>query len=142
MKTKVIKQKDIEKKWYIIDATGVRLGTLATKIAGYLIGKHKTNYTPNLDCGDNIIVINSKNIDIFPKKVESKKYYRHSNYPGGLTVKTYKEMKKFDSTRIIKLAVKGMLPQNKLRDLRLKHLFVYEEESHSHEAQKPVKLDL
>ena len=142
MKTKTLKKNEIIKAWYLIDATGVRLGKLATKIASLLIGKHKKLNASYLDGGDNVVVINSLNLDIHPSKVDAKKYYTHSGYPGGIKEKSFKDLKVKDPNSIISIAVKGMLPKNKLLDKRIKHLHIYTDGAHKFEAQKPLKIEI
>ncbi|MBU0976453.1 MAG: 50S ribosomal protein L13 [Patescibacteria group bacterium] len=131
-----------EKEWYLVDANGVRLGRLATTIARILIGKNKAEYSPHIDCGDNIIVINSRNLSVHPKKIDNKIYWRHSGYPGGIKQRTLGEMMKRNPNQVIEIAVKGMLPRNKLARQIIKKLYVYPDEKHSHEAQKPKIIEI
>jgi large subunit ribosomal protein L13 len=128
-----------KREWYIIDATDIRLGKLASTIAPLLQGKNKPTYAPNVDKGDFVIVINAKNIDVHQARLERKKYYRHSGYPGGITEQTLGTILKDDPKKLIELAVKGMMPQTKLGKVMLKKLHVYNEEKHPHEAQKPIE---
>lgn len=142
MKTYSAKPSEISRKWYVVDGSELPLGRLSTKVADLLTGKLKPMYTPHIDCGDYVIVVNAENLVVTGKKVEDKKYYRHSNYPGGLTETSLKfEMAK-DPTRVIHQSVRGMLPVNKLRDERLKRLKIYAGSEHNHEAQKPEKITL
>lgn len=142
MKTRTIKQKEIENKWYLIDASNIRLGQLATRAASLLIGKGKVTKATNLTSGDTVIVINSSKISIHPRKRQAKKYYRHSGYMGSLKVETFEELLKKNPNKIIVEAVKGMLPVNKQRAKMLKNLFVYSGAEHTHEAQQPIKISI
>ena len=135
MKTTIIKEKDIKKDWYIIDATGKTLGRLASKVAHILMGKHKVNYVPHLDVGDYIVVINADKIVLTGKKLSKKIYYKHSGYPGGLKEKVYKELMEEKPEFVFKKAVKGMLPKNKLSRKMFKKLKVYSGSKHPHQAQ-------
>ncbi|OGH37895.1 MAG: 50S ribosomal protein L13 [Candidatus Levybacteria bacterium RIFCSPLOWO2_01_FULL_38_21] len=128
--TKATKASDIKRSWYLIDLNKKILGRISSEIAKLLMGKSKPYYVRNLDCGDYVVVINAKNVKVTGKKEENKKYYRHSGYPGGLRVRTFKELKQSKPEEIIRHAVKGMLPQNKLRDRMLTRLFVYRDENH------------
>lgn len=128
--------------WYIIDATGIRLGKLASTITKYLQGKTKGQYTPSSDNGDYIIVLNSKKVDVFPRRYDRKKYYSHSGYPGGLKEITYGELQKQKPNDIIKKAVIGMMPKTKLGKIMSKKLFIYEGAEHPHEAQKPKLIEV
>lgn len=142
MKTYIPKTEEIARKWYLINAEGQILGRLAVKIAKILAGKEKPIYTPHLDVGDFIIVINAEKIKVTGNKKEKKVYYRHSGYPGGLKKKTYEDLLKEKPERIIKEAVKGMLPKNKLGRQMFKKLKVYKGIEHPHQAQKPVSLNI
>jgi len=142
MKTYSMKMKDVQKKWYIVDAEGKVLGRLASQIAARLRGKHKPEFTPHVDMGDNIIVVNAEKVRLTGKKAEQKKYYRHSGYPGGIKVTDYSEMIKNKPRNVITFAVKGMLPHNRLGRATLKHLKVYRGTEHPHESQSPEKLEL
>ncbi len=135
MKTTIIKEKDIKKDWYIVDATGKTLGRLASKVAHILMGKHKVNYVPHLDVGDYIVVINADKIVLTGKKLSKKIYYKHSGYPGGLKEKVYKELMEEKPEFVFKKAVKGMLPKNKLSRKMFKKLKVYSGSKHPHQAQ-------
>ena len=142
MKTFSAKAQDIEHKWYVVDAQGKTLGRLASEIATILRGKHKPIYTPHVDCGDYVIVINAEKVWTTGMKLDQKIYYRHSGYPGGLREITLREqLKKFPS-RVIESAVKGMLPKNRLGRKIYKKLKVYAGSTHPHAAQKPEVLDL
>lgn len=132
----------MEKEWYVVDAAGKTLGRLAVKVAHILQGKHKTSFVPHQDMGDYVIVTNAEKIAVTGKKEEQKTYYRHSQYPSGLKATSLKEMRAKHPERIISLAVKGMLPHNKLRDKRLKKLKVYAGDVHPHKAQNPKVLEL
>jgi large subunit ribosomal protein L13 len=141
-KTKWTKKEDIERKWYVVDVKDQILGRAATQIASLLIGKNKPEIVPNVDCGDFVIVINSDEIKLTRGKEKKKMYRRHSGYPGALKEIRFDEQLKKDSTKIIDLAVKNMLPKNKLRDGRMSRLFVYKGSEHKHEAQKPQEYKL
>jgi large subunit ribosomal protein L13 len=141
-KTNWTKKEDIERKWHIVDVKDQILGRAATRIASLLIGKSKPQIVPNLDCGDFVIVINSDEIKLTRGKEKKKFYKRHSGYPGALKEIRFDEQLKKDSTRIIDMAVKNMLPKNKLRDGRMNRLFVYKGEEHPHVAQKPEEYKL
>ena len=132
----------VNKEWVLVDAEGRTLGRLASKVAKLLRGKHKPNFTPHVDCGDNVIVINAEKITLSGKKWDDKKYYRHTGYPGGLRVQTAKEVYEKDPARLIEKAVKGMLPKNILgRDL-FRNLKVYVGPEHRHESQQPKVINL
>lgn len=137
-KTSFIKAKDIKRQWYLIDAQGKNLGRLCTKIAVLLMGKQKVSYVPFLDCGDQVIVINAKDIQVAPEKHTSKKYQWHSGYPGGYKEKTLRDMLQTKPERVIELAVKRMLPQNRLGRQLIKKLKVYAGPEHGQQAQQPV----
>ncbi len=142
MKTYSAKPHEIERKWYVVDAQGKTLGRLATQVASILRGKHKPIYTPHVDCGDYIIIINAEKIFTTGRKLDQKKYYRHSGYPGGLKEITLKDQLKRFPERAIELAVKGMLPKNRLGRAMYKKLKVYAGENHPHAAQQPEPLEL
>ncbi len=141
-KTPMAKTGEIEKKWYVVDASGKTLGRLATKIATILMGKHKAIYTPHVDTGDYVVVVNAEKIELTGKKWQQKKYYRHSGYPGGLKEMTALQMKEKHPEKIIYLAVKRMLPKNKLGRRMLRKLKVYAGPEHPHKAQKPEPLEI
>lgn len=130
MKTKSLKAKEIKRDWHIFDAKGKVLGRLAAEIAPLLVGKNKVDYTPNLDCGDYIVVINASQIEVTGNKDSQKVYHHHSGYPGGLRATSYKEQMAKDPCKIISHAVAGMLPINKLRSKRLFRLKVFSGEEH------------
>lgn len=142
MKTYSIKPTDITRKWYILDASELPVGRLATQAATLLTGKGKPQFSHHIDCGDYVIVINAANLVVTGKKMEDKIYYRHSGYPSGLTETSLREQMQKDPTVPIFKAVRGMLPVNKLRAERLKRLKIYAGESHEHEAQKPEKFSM
>jgi large subunit ribosomal protein L13 len=142
MKTYLPKMKDVQKRWYLVDAEGKTLGRLASQVAAVLRGKHKTTYTPYMDMGDNVIIVNAEKIQVTGRKFDQKKYYRHSRYPGGLTVTDYSDMIRTKPARLVTLAVKGMLPHNSLGRVMLKHLKVYRGPEHPHKAQQPEPLEL
>jgi large subunit ribosomal protein L13 len=137
MKTFSAKPTDVVRKWHIIDATEAPLGRIATVAATLLTGKGKPMFTKHIDTGDYVIVINSDNLIVTGNKMEKKMYYRHSNFPGGLTETALKDKMVQDSTQVIIKAIRGMLPVNKLRDDRLARLKVFAGAEHNHEAQKP-----
>ncbi len=142
MKTYMAKKGEVERKWYIIDASGKIVGRLATKIATILRGKHKPEFTPHVDTGDFVIVVNAEKIKFTGKKFENKKYYKHTGYIGGLKETTAKEMLEKKPEEIIIQAVKGMLPKNRMRKKLLKKLRVYKGEEHPHQAQQPEILEI
>lgn len=136
-KTYSAKPKEVERKWYVIDASTQTLGRLSSLIAQYLTGKRKPMYTPHIDCGDNVVVINSDKLVVTGDKKLKKTYYRHSGYPGGIKEAKLQDLLDKDSTKVIYQAVQGMLPENKLRTNRMKRLKVYKDEQHNHTAQNP-----
>ena len=138
--TTMLKTADVKKDWYVVDASGQTLGRLATKCATVLRGKHKPSYTPNMDCGDYVIVINAAKIVYSGDQEEKKIYYHHTLYPGGLKARTIGEMKRDYPTELVEKAIKGMLPHTKLGDEMRRHLYVYEGSEHPHAAQKPMEL--
>jgi len=140
MKTSVTKKADIIRKWYIIDADGATLGRVATIIADLLRGKKKACFSPAVDCGDYVIVINSSKIAVTGNKLIDKKYYRHSGYPGGLTELSLEQLLVKDSNKVIFQAVKGMLPKNKLADEVIGKLKIFKNSEHGHTAQKPIEI--
>jgi large subunit ribosomal protein L13 len=142
MKTFSLKKEEINKKWVLIDAKDAVLGRLAVYSANVLRGKNKTNYTPNQDCGDNLIIINSDKVVLTGKKSSEKVYYRHTGYPGGIKETTPEKMiEKDKSNEIIKLAIKRMIPSGPLGKKQLSNCKIYRGENHSHEAQNPKKID-
>lgn len=142
MKTHVVKAGDVNRKWYVVDADNMILGRMATRIATVLMGKHKPDYSPHIDNGDFVVVINADKIKVTGKKEDQKSYWRHTQYPGGGRSTSYKDMKKKYPERIIEHAVKGMLPKNKLGSAMYKKLKVYAGTDHPHQAQKPEKLEI
>ena len=136
------KKETIERKWYVIDAEGKPLGRVASKAAHVLRGKHKATFTPHIDCGDNVIIINAEKVLLTGNKLEDKKYYNHSMYPGGLRERTAKEMVEKYPEEMVEKAVKGMLPKNRLGRAMYKKLFVYTGATHPHAAQKPEEMDI
>ena len=140
--TYMAKPQDVDQKWYVVDAAGKTLGRLATEVATLLRGKHKPTYTPHIDTGDFVIVINSSQITLTGKKLEQKKYYRHSGFPGGLKSITAEGLRATRPERMIELAVKGMLPKGPLGRSQLKKLKVYAGAEHPHQAQQPVEYQL
>jgi large subunit ribosomal protein L13 len=137
MKTYSAKPTDVNRKWYVVDASEDSLGRVATKVAKLLTGKDKPMFTKHIDVGDYVVVINAGNIKVTGEKLDSKMYYRHSNFPGGLKEATLREKMEKDPTHALIHAVRGMLPVNKLRDARLDRMKVYAGAEHNHEAQKP-----
>lgn len=143
MKTYMAKPDDIKRDWYVIDAEGKVLGRLATEVARRLRGKHKPIYTPHMDTGDHIIVINAEKVRLTGNKMDGKKYYRHSEYPGGLKSKTAREeIEGRFPERVIESAVRGMIPKNPLGRQMFRKLHVYKGGEHPHEAQQPESLDI
>lgn len=142
MKTYSPKPTDVNRQWLLVDATDAPLGRLATKIAEMLNGKTKPNFAHHIDMGDYVIVTNSDKLKVTGAKLDKKIYYRHTGYPGGIRQRTLKEQMDKDSTKVIHDAVRGMLPDNKLRDGRLARLKIYADGEHNHQAQKPTKVDL
>ncbi len=142
MKTYVAKQSEITRKWYIVDAKDKVLGRLATELAKVLRGKNKPTFTPHLDCGDYVIVVNADKVKLTGNKEEAKKYYSHSGYPGALKEKTAAKMREEKPTKILFEAVKGMVPRNKLRNHVMDKLKLYVGDEHPHTAQQPEELKL
>lgn len=134
------KKENIDRKWYVIDATGISLGRVATKAATVLRGKHKPTYTPYVDCGDYVIVINASKVNLTGNKLEDKMYYNHSGYPGGLRERSAGEMISNYPEEMMERAIKGMMPNGRLGRQMGKKLFVYRDANHKHEAQKPIEL--
>ena len=137
MKTFMQSKETVTREWYVIDAKDVALGRVAAKAAAMLRGKHKVTYTPHIDCGDNIIIINADKVLLTGNKLEGKKYYNHSRYAGGLRTRTAKEMVENYPVEMVERAVKGMLPHNRLGRAMYKKLFVYAGSVHPHTAQQP-----
>ena len=142
MKSYMQKKETVERKWYVIDATDVTLGRLASKVAHMLRGKHKATYTPHIDCGDYIIITNASKVKLTGDKLNKKLYYNHSGYTGGLRTRTAKEMVSKYPVEMVETAIRGMLPNGRLGRQMYKKLFVYEGETHPHMAQKPVVVEV
>lgn len=142
MKTYVAKPSTIERTWLIVDAKDQRLGRLATRIADNLRGKTKPTYTPNIDTGDFVVVVNAARIAVTGRKMDNKIYYRHTGYPGGLKQRTLAEMMDKKPEEVLRLAVKGMLPKNRLGRAQLRKLKIYAGPEHPHEAQNPEEMKL
>ena len=136
MKTFMQKKETVERKWYVIDAEGKNLGRVASEVAKLLMGKHKVKYTPHVDCGDYVIVVNAAKVNLTGKKLTDKKYYNHSGYPGGLRERNAKEMLANYPEEMMEVAIKGMLPQ------MYRKLNVVAGPEHNHSAQKPEKIEL
>ena len=141
-KTKSANKATVNKEWVMVDAEGQALGRLASKVAILLRGKHKPNFTPHVDCGDNVIVINAEKINLSGNKWTDKEYLRHTGYPGGQRSLTAKELFDKDPARLIEKSVKGMLPKNKLGSALFRNLKVFVGSEHDHEAQKPKMINL
>ena len=136
------KKETVERKWYVIDAEGKSLGRVASLAAVNLRGKHKPTYTPHIDCGDNIVIINAQKVNLTGNKLEDKMYYDHSMYQGGLRERTAKVMREEYPVEMMERAIKGMLPHNRLGRQMYKKLFVYAGNEHKHQAQKPEVLEV
>ena len=142
MKTISAREQDIQRDWYVIDAQGLTLGRLASRAAVILRGKHKPNYTPHVDCGDYVIVVNAEKIHVTGQKMTQKSYYRHSGYLGGLKEVTLRDQLQTYPNRVLEAAVRGMLPKNRLGRRMFKKFKVYAGPSHPHEAQQPKAMEL
>lgn len=142
MRTFSIKAEEVQKDWYEIDAAGKNLGRLATEIARVLTGKHKPTFSPHIDMGDHVVVVNAEQVALTGKKLTDKFYWRHSGFPGALRLVSAKDMLKRHPERVIEHAVKGMLPNNKLRDVRMGKLKVYAGAAHPHQAQQPKRYEV
>ncbi|GBE58084.1 50S ribosomal protein L13 [bacterium BMS3Abin01] len=142
MKTYIAKPATIERNWRLVDARGQHLGRLATRIASTLRGKNKPEYTPHIDTGDFVVVINAKRVAVTGNKMQDKIYYRHSGYPGGLKERNLAQMMDRKPEEVLRLAVKGMMPKNRLARAQLKKLKIYAGPDHPHEAQQPKELEL
>ncbi|WP_243292416.1 50S ribosomal protein L13 [Bacillus sp. FJAT-47783] len=140
--TFMAKANEVERKWYVVDAAGKTLGRLASEVASILRGKHKPIYTPHVDTGDHVIIINAEKIELSGNKLADKIYYRHSQHPGGLKSRTALEMRTNYSEKMLELAIRGMLPKGKLGRQMFKKLHVYRGSEHPHEAQKPEVYEL
>lgn len=141
-KTYYPKPEDIRREWVLVDANGQNLGRLATRIAEILIGKDKPTYTPGVDTGDFVVVVNAERVTVTGNKLEDKKYYRHTGYPGGIKETTLKQMLERNPDRVLRSAVWGMVPHNKLGRALMKKLKIYAGDEHPHEAQQPRRLEL
>src|SRR5919199_4916886 len=142
MKTYSAKPGEIQRRWYVADAEGQTLGRLATEIAATLRGKNKPQYTPHVDTGDFVIVVNAEKVRVTGNKLDQKRYYRHSGYPGGLRSRTLREQLERRPEEVLRKAVKGMLPKNKLASAQLRKLKIYAGPEHPHEAQAPQPLEV
>ena len=142
MSTFMAKKETLERKWHVIDAAGVPLGKTAVKAATILRGKHRPEFTPHVDCGEFVIVINAEKAVLTGNKLFQKVYYHHSGYVGGLKAESYKDMMKNDPAKAVRLAVKGMLPHNKIGDLSINRLKIYRGPEHKQAAQKPIVCDV
>jgi large subunit ribosomal protein L13 len=140
VKTYSQKPAEVKRSWYLLDAASAPFGRLATTAASLLIGKGKASFTPHVDGGDFVIIINSSQLVTTGDKDNKKTYYRHSGYPGGIYSRTLREQKNLDSTALLRHAIRGMLPNNKLRDERLRRLKIYETAEHNHAAQTPQEI--
>ncbi|GAA5522306.1 50S ribosomal protein L13 [Aliifodinibius salicampi] len=141
-KTYSPKASDIDKKWVLVDAEGHSLGRVATKVATYLRGKHKPEFSPHMDTGDNVVVINAAKVELTGNKLQQKEYFRYTGYPGGERFTSAEDMMDHDPTFLIKNAVKGMLPKNKLSSKLMTNLRIYAGPVHEQEAQQPEKIEL
>ncbi len=142
MRTFTAKKEEIERDWYVVDAEGETLGRLASRIAPILKGKHKPIYTPHLDCGDFVVVINAEKVRVTGRKLDQKFYHRYSGYPGGLSSISLRDQLTKYPERVLEAAVRGMLPKNRLGRRMIKKLKVYAGDAHPHQAQQPKPLDL
>ena len=142
MTTFMQKKETVERKWYVIDAEGKNLGRVATKAATILRGKHKATFTPHIDCGDYVIIINASKVNLTGKKLTDKMYYNHSGFPGGLRERNAKEMIENYPEEMMERAIKGMLPKGRLGRQMYKKLFVYAGSEHNQQAQKPIEMNI
>jgi len=142
MKTYVAKADEIERKWFVVDAQGLKLGRLSTEVARILRGKHKPTFTPFLDCGDFVIIVNADKVELTGKKLDQKMYRYHTGYPGGLKETTYRKLMSTKPEKAVEMAVRGMLPKNALGRQMYKKLKVYAGPNHEHAAQKPETLTI
>ncbi|RMF61440.1 MAG: 50S ribosomal protein L13 [Calditrichaeota bacterium] len=142
MKTFIANPKEVERKWYVVDAEGKVLGRLASEVATILRGKHKPIYSPHMDVGDHVIIVNAEKIRVTGKKAATKKYFRHTGYPGGSRFETFQHLLARRPERILERAIWGMLPHNRLGRKIYKKLKIYAGEEHPHAAQKPEKLEI
>ena len=136
------RKEDVVRNWYVVDAEGQNLGRVAAQVSMVLMGKNKPTYTPHIDCGDNVIVINASKVNLTGKKLDNKIYYNHSGYTGGLRERTAREMKENYPVEMVERAVKGMLPKGRLGRAMYKKLFVYADANHPHAAQKPKTMEV
>ena len=141
MNTFMAKKSDVKREWFVIDAEGKNLGRVASKAAHILRGKHKAIYTPHVDCGDYVIIINADKVNLTGNKLDDKMYYNHSDYPGGLRERTARVMREKYPEEMLERAVKGMLPKGRLGRAMGKKLFVYRGSEHKHQAQQPKNLE-
>lgn len=141
-KTISVNKETAQKEWVEIDATGQHLGRLCSKVAKLLRGKYKPSYTPHVDCGDNVIIVNAEKVELTGNKWTDRVYYRYSGYPGGQKTSTPAELIKKNPDKLFRKVVKGMLPKNKLANTILNNLYVYAGSEHPHQAQKPKKIDI
>jgi len=142
MKTHQVTPDQIVRRWYLVDAEGQTLGRLASRVAQILRGKHKPIYTPHMDTGDHVLVVNAEKVRLTGKKLDQKRYYRHSGYPGGLKETPIRRMLETHPERVLELAIKGMMPKGKLGRAMTRKLRVYAGSEHPHRAQQPVSIDL
>ncbi|MBR5004302.1 MAG: 50S ribosomal protein L13 [Erysipelotrichaceae bacterium] len=140
--TTMAKPSTVTRQWYVVDGTGLTLGRLASEVASVLRGKNKPTFTPNVDCGDFVIVVNADKIVVTGDQTNKKNYYSHSMFPGGLRVRSTRTMREQYTVEWVEKAIHGMLPHTKLGDVQRKHLFVYKGAEHPHAAQKPVELKI
>ena len=140
--TTMLKPKEVERTWYVVDGAGKTLGRLSTVVASVLRGKHKPTFTPNVDCGDYVIVVNADKIVVTGNKLDTKNYYHHSQYPGGMRIRSMRTMKDKYTVEWVEKSIQGMLPHTKLGNAQRKHLFVYKGSEHPHAAQTPVELKI
>ena len=141
-KTFMANAQNVERKWYLVDATNMVLGRLSTEVAAILRGKHKPTFTPHVDCGDYVIIVNAEKIALTGNKLQDKIYYRHSNYPGGLKQRNAKTLLETQPEKVLEKAIRGMLPKNKLGAAMYRKLYVYAGPEHPDQAQKPEVLNI
>jgi large subunit ribosomal protein L13 len=141
-KSEKVKNKEDRKSWFLVDAKSARIGRIATVVSKLLQGKNRVYYKPNIDTGDYVIIINAGKVDVYPKRLKRKVYFRHSGYPGGLKQETLQSFLERKPAEVIRKAVAGMLPKTKLGKAMIKKLFVYADEQHKHDAQKPILVDI
>ena len=142
LKTISANKSTVSKSWLLVDANNQILGRLASKVAKIIRGKHKTNFTPHVDCGDNVVIVNAEKIQLTGSKWDNKKYFKHTGFPGGQYIQTPNQLLEKDATKIINNAVKGMLPKNKLGRKIIKNLYIFSGSDHNKDAQKPKLIDL